>query len=146
MEINSNDYTRIIFFGHNNLTNTHIVEKLYVYIPFLKIKCYYIITQRAIVYFIQRDIVGVLRIKGKTKRIKERLRKRLSDIGLQRYLSNDKTYLDFSCVFHGKYDLNFSRLLTHLFHWPFLIRWPFQLYWHEFFLLFSSPGTYFYSF
>jgi len=53
---------------------------------------------------------------------------RLSDIGLQRYLSNDKTDLNFSCLFFRKHDPNFSRRLTHLFRRPFLIRWPFEPY------------------
>jgi len=67
---------------------------------------------------------------------------RLSYIGLQKYLSNDKTDLNFSCLFFRKHDPNFSRRLTHLFRRPFLIRWPFEPYWHKFFLLFPSPGTF----
>lgn len=61
-------------------------------------------------YFIPRHIIGFYEGEEKPKGLT-----RLSNIGLQRYLSNDKTDLDFSCLFSGKHDPNFSRLLTHLF-------------------------------
>lgn len=65
-------------------------------------------------------------------------------IGLQRYLSNDKTDLNFSCLFFPRKNtipiFQDFQLICSAAH--FLIRCPFKSYWHKFFLLFPFPGAF----